>query len=249
MGWKTSLILIENKEITNNDIEILRVLGKSDYKFDKEITLEECIYPNDKSINIGYYNGNIIISDDYQLTTNSLERANNLNLTEYEKKLIELFPTSEIVTVACHSSINYHGYSLIENGVKRRLKVISSEDQKVEFGDKIKEEIKIYERSYSKNNQNFWKDDIASNDDLTEDQLMEDFTFGIAKRRLGVLLDHSDGNELMEQVTFKKYKRLNKDEEVEESTKANKKPKWIIYGLIALIIILWQILKRTVFDN
>lgn len=34
---------------------------------------------------------------------------------------------------------------------------------------------------------------------------MEDFTFGIANRRLGVYLDQIEGEELMEKIQFKKY--------------------------------------------
>ncbi|WP_298895714.1 hypothetical protein [uncultured Psychroserpens sp.] len=249
MGWKSSLIIIENKENFADESAILKAIGKSEYEFDRESTLDECIYPNDKSINIGYFNGNIIICDDYQLTTNSLERADELILTKEEQKLVDLFPTSEIVTVACHSAVNYHGYSLIESGVKKRLKIITSDTPRIEFGERIEEEIKIYQKSYSKDNQNFWKDDYDPEEDLTEDQLMEDFTFGVAKRRLGVLLDHSDGDELMEQIIFKKFKNPNQTSEVTESIKVEKKAKWIKYGIIILILIIWQILKRTVFKN
>ena len=249
MGWKSSLIIIENKENFTDENEILNALGKSDYEFDRELTLDECIYPNDKSINIGYFNGNIIISDDYQITTNSLERADKLNLTKEEKNLVKLLPTSEIVTVACHSAVNYHGYSVIENGIKKRLKIISSDEPKIEFGERIKEENKIYERSYSKENKNFWKDETDPEEDFTEDQLMEDFTFGVAKRRLGVLLDHSDGNELMEKTIFKKFKSPNQTSKVEESIETGKKAKWIKYAIVIVILIIWQILKRTVFKN
>ena len=249
MGWKSSLIIIENKDNFTDESEILKALGKSEYEFDRELTLDECIYPNDKSINIGYYNGNIIISDDYQLTKSSLERADNLNLTKEEKKLVELFPTSEIVTVACHSAVNYHGYSLIENGTKKRLKIISSDEPKIEFGERIWEENEIYDNSYLKDDQNLWKDNDDPEEDFTEDQLMEDFTFGIAKRRLGVLLDHSDGDEIMEKIPFKKFKSPNQTSEVKESINASKKPKWMKYGIIILILIIWQILKRTVFKN
>ncbi|NQX85593.1 MAG: hypothetical protein HRT67_06770 [Flavobacteriaceae bacterium] len=249
MGWKSSLIIIENKEDFTDESEILKALGKSEYEFDEELTLDECIYTNDKSINIGYYNGNIIISDDYQLTTNSLEIADKLKMTEEENRLVELFPTSEIVTVACHSAVNYHGYSVIENGIKKRLKIISSDEPRIEFGERIKEENEIYDKSYSKGNQNFWKDNDDPEKYFIEDQLMEDFTFGIAKRRLGVLLDHPEGDEIMEQVTFRKYKNPTQTSEVEESIKSNNKAKWIKYGIIILILIVWQILKRTAFKN
>jgi hypothetical protein len=243
MGWKSSLIIIESRENFLGENEILKAIGKSKYKFDRELTLDECIYPNDKSISIGYYNGNIIISDDYQLTTNSLERADGLNLTKEEKQLVKIFPTSEIITIACHSAVNYHGYSLIKNGIKRRLKIISSDEPRIEFGERIEEENVIYKKSYLKDNQNFWKDDHDSEVDFTEDQLMERFTFRIAKRRFGVLLDHSNGTELMEQITFKKFKNPN------QVSKEEKKTKWIKYGVIILILLIWQILKRTVFNN
>jgi hypothetical protein len=246
MGWKSSLIIIENKEGFTDENEILKAIGKSDYKFDQETTLDDCIYPNDKSINIGHYNGNIIISDDYQITTNSLERADELDLTEEEKKLVELFPDSEIINVACHSAVNYHGYSVINNGIKERLKVISSDTPKIEFGERTEEENKIYSNSYQKDGQNYWKDE-DDDEDFSEDQLMEDFTFGIAKRRLGVLLDHSDGEELMESVQFKKYISTNSKTEIAQSENTGKKAKWIKYGIIVLVLIIWQILKRTVF--
>jgi len=248
MGWKTSLIIIENKDNFKDEPAILKAIGKSGYEFDRELTLEECIYPNDESINIGYHDGNIIISDDFQITTNSLERAKDLSLTKDEKKLIGLFPNSEILTVACHSVINYHGYSLIKNGTKERLKTISSDKPRIEFGERITEENKIYKKSYLKDNQNFWKDDDDPEENFTEDQLMEDFTFGVAKRRLGIILHLADIDE-MERIKLKRYKNPNKLSEMEESIKVDKIAKWVKYGIIVLILIIWQILKRTIFKN
>ena len=148
-----------------------------------------------------------IRSSSSYLSSSISEKADKLDLTKEEKNLVELFPESEIINVACHSAVNYHGYSIIKNGKKRRLKVISSDTPKIEFGDRIEEEDKIYSTSYQKDGQNYWKDE-DDDEDFAEDQLMEDFTFGIAKRRLGVLLDHSDGEELMESVQFKKWSLL-----------------------------------------
>ncbi len=45
--------------------------------------------------------------------------------------------------------------------------------------------IKSMKGLIQRNNKNFWKDETDP-----EDQLMEDFTFGVAKRRLGVLLNY-----------------------------------------------------------
>ncbi len=205
MGWKVSMIIIENPDNFDDDTSFLKAIGKSNFKFQEEITLEECIYPRDKSISIGRYNGNIIISEDYQITTKTLEKADNLNLTIEEENLCKMFPNSEIVTVACHSVVNYHGYSLIKNGQKLRLKVVSSDTPLIEFGLKLKEEEKLYSTSYQKEGANFWKDETDPSEEYSEDQLMEDFTFGIANRRLGVYLDQIEGDELMEKVRFNKY--------------------------------------------
>jgi len=199
------MIIIENPDNFDDEITILKAIGKSNFKFKEETTLDECIYPRDKSISIGRYNGNIIIIEDYQITTKTLEKADNLNLTAEEENLCKIFPNSEIVTIACHSVVNYHGYSLIKNGQKLRLKVISSDTPLIEFGQKLKEEEKLYSTSYQKEGANFWKDESDPNEVFSEDQLMEDFTFGIANRRLGVHLDQIEGEELMEKVRFNKY--------------------------------------------
>ena len=75
----------------------------------------------------------------------------------------------------------------------------------VEFGQRISEEEKIYSKSYQRDGANFWKDETDPEDEFTENQLMEDFAFGIANRRLGVFIDQAESFELMEKVTFKKY--------------------------------------------
>ena len=232
MGWKTSLIIIENPKNLRDDQAILKAIDSADFKFDRELTLDDCLYPKDGSISIGYYNGNIIISDDYQITNDSLDRAKTLELTKQEKGLTTLFPASGIVSVACHSVVNYHAYSLIEKGQKVRLKTISSDNPIKEFGQRTPEENAIYTSSFQKDGKTYWKDETDPDDHYTEDQLMEQFTFEFAKRRLGVMIDHSEGDELRE-VTFKKYKK-------------RKTSKWLKYGLIVLAFVAWQILKRTV---
>lgn len=209
MGWKTSLIIIENPDGVKDEFKILEAIGKEKYRFEKKILFKDCLYPKDKSISIGYYNGNIIISDDYQITNQILENANGLYLTKEEKLLCGLFPRSEIVTIACHSVVNYHGYSLIQNSEKKRLKTISTDASLVEFGQRTTEETKVYDLSYQRDGKNFWTDKSDPNIEYSEDQLMEDFVFGIAQRRLGVYIDQSEGDELRETVSFNKYIRPN----------------------------------------
>jgi hypothetical protein len=249
MGWKCSLIIIESIDNFKDDAAILNAIGKSNYQFERNCIFDECIYPMDESINIGYYNGNVIISDDYQLTNISLERAQNLNLVAHEKQLITLFPKSEILTVACHSGVNYHGYSLIESGVKTRLKTISSSDYKKEFGRLLNEELEIYKSARQQDGVYSWTyDDDA--EDYEEDQLMEDFTFKIAARRLGIALDNYDeSEELLERIVFRKYIKSKDTISIEDKEAHAKKITWIKYAIIISVILIWQILKRTVFSK
>ncbi len=249
MGWKASLIIIESRNNFSDEKAILKALGKEEFEFSSETTLEECVYPNDNSINIGSYNGNIVICDDYQITNGSLERAKSLALTKEEKRLVELFPDSEIVMVACHSGVNYHGYSLIQNGKKIRLKTVTSDDALKEFGERTIEEEHIYNDSYKKHGKNYWKDESDPESEYSEDQLMSEFTFGFAKRRLGVVIDHTEGDELMSNTPFKKFVKPNTPTKIKIDSTKKKNYKWLPYIMILALLIIWQVLKRTVLKN
>lgn len=205
MGWKVSLIIIENTNEFKDDLAILQAIDRNDYVFKEEVIFEDCIHPRDKSINIGYYNNNIIIADGFQLTNQFLHSTNNSDLASKEKALCKLFPTAEIISVACHSVVNYHAYSLIQSGKRVRLKSISTDDPFIEFGARTIEEELIYNKSIRKEGANFWKDASDPNYEYTEDELMEEFAFGFAARRLGVYLD-DNADELMDTL-FRKYKK------------------------------------------
>jgi hypothetical protein len=219
MGFKASMIIVRQPS-TIGDEELLKKLGFTEVTFSGDTTFEECMYPNDKSINIGHYNDCLIISDDFQLTT-SLELSKSPQLlSDYEKILTNIYPDTEILTVACHSAVNYHLYSLIKNGQKLRFKKVVYGEPSVEFGDRIEEEEKVYAYSKIVDSQlmfrSTYKDDEVY--DNTEDQMMEDFAFGVAKRHLGVMISTSEDEELMFQTIFKKYiasKRAEKKKEIQ----------------------------------
>lgn len=230
MGWNTSLIIIENKENYSNEMELLKSLGFDDFEQIKNTTFDEILNPNDNQIGIGYYDGNLIICDGYLLTTKSLEDSKNLSLAEYEQTLVKIFPKSEIVTVSCVSSVNFHGYSLIQNGEKKRLKYVA-EEMKQEFGIRFEEENEIYKNSIEKDGNLLWKDESDEDDFFTEDQLMEDFTFKVAKRRLGVQIDTEEGDELFENTEFKVFqkKKLSKTTTKETDRSNENNGKWKKY--------------------
>jgi hypothetical protein len=207
MGFKSSIIIVKQPSATIGDEELLKKIGFVGVTFSGDTTFEECMYPNDKSVNIGHYNDCLIISDDYQLTT-SLEVSKSPQLlSDYEKVLTNLYPDTEILTVACHSAVNYHLYSLIKNGQKLRFKKVVHGEPLIEFGDRIEEEEKVYAYSKVIGGQRMFRSTYRDDEvyDNTEDQMMEDFTFGVAKRHLGVMISTSEDEELMFETPFKKY--------------------------------------------
>lgn len=94
---------------------------------------------------------------------------------------------------------------------------------KQEYGNHFEEEIEIYKNSYEEDGKLLWKDENDEDDFFTEDQLMEDFTFKIAKRRLGVQIDMEDGEDLFENTEFKVFqlnsstKNITKESEKTET--------------------------------
>ncbi len=212
MGFKASFIIVENAENQQDETTILNALGFPDFEYDSEVFFEECMYPRDKGIYIGYYRGNLIVCHE-----DLPSRFFASRVVGSEKQLTALFPDREIMAVMCHSVVNYHGYALSKNGVKLRTKQIDSESPIQEFGERLEEENDIYATSAKdENGANFWKNYNGQNWDCTEDQLMEDFTFGVAKRLLGVKISTSEDEELSFETPFRKF--VKKEKPVEAVT-------------------------------
>lgn len=235
MGFKASMIMIQQPSAAITDAELLEKLGFDNFSFSGDITFEVCMYPNDKSINIGHYNDCLIIADDYQLT-DALDLSETPNLlSDFEKILTNLSPGSEILSVACHSGVNYHLYSLVKDGQKLRFKKVVHGEPTIDYGDKIKEEESVYANSKLIGGQRMFKSMYNSDEvyDNTEDQMMEEFAFGVAKRHLGVMiLSPIESEELLFNTSFKKYvvrKVTIKKEEIQEApiTKEHKKESWL----------------------
>lgn len=227
MGYKASIITIKDPSTEISNVELLNKLGLNNFVYEKETSFEECMYPSDKSINIGRFNDCLIICDDYQLTTSIEMTKNPEALGEYEKVLSEIFQGCEILTVACHSVVNYHMYSLVVDGEKLRYKKVVSGDPIVEYGDIIFEEEEIYASSKMINGVPMFKSKYDEEEvyDYTEDQLMEEFTFGVAKRHLGVMISTGEEDEL-DEVVFKKYVKKKEVKNEQPVREQEKKRSW-----------------------
>jgi hypothetical protein len=209
MGIKCSMITISQPGAVN-ERALLDSLGFTDYSFVEDTTLEECMYPRDKSINIGYFNNHLVICDDFQCTE-ALDQLRRMEtLTDYEQVLTSLFPQSEILTTVCHSVVNYHAYALVRSSKRLRFKSISGDIPVTSYGELLAEEVPIYTQSSMTGERLLFRSSFGTPDrpyEFTEDQMMEDFAFGVAKRHLGVEIGDDD-EVLMFNTTFKKYKRV-----------------------------------------
>lgn len=201
MGFKTSLVIIQNPDSFSNEKELLKTLALSNYKYTEDTTFDQCMYPRDESINIGYYNNCIIIADDYLLTDQFIAQK----VHPVERHLMALFPKSEILSVMCHSVVNAHGYVLLKNKRKVRAKLLIDGTMRFNKGKLIDEEEPIYARSVMRDGERIWPQSDNPEDYYLEEQLMEEFTFGVAARLLGKRID-SAGDTFWD-LPFRKYKK------------------------------------------
>lgn len=206
MGYKISMISVKQPASLIREEDLLLHLGFKSLVLSGSTTLDACMYPLDKSVNIGVYNSCILICDDYQLTNKLETPVRPEVLSDYEKILSALYPGSEILTVACHSVVNYHMYSLVKDGKKIRFKTVSSDGPVQSYGEELEEEKEIYAQSTIINGERLFRDPRFTDQfEYHEDELMEDFTFKVAARHLGVDISMASGEELLSETLFKKY--------------------------------------------
>ncbi|RXK60645.1 hypothetical protein ESA94_09280 [Lacibacter luteus] len=223
MGWKGSMIIIQDPGNVRDDKKLLSALGLDNYTFSEETLLDECLYPDDNSINIGYFNNTIIICDGFQIIDDFIN-----DVTTYkERQLISIYPESEILSIAFLSTTNFHGYSLIDKGHKVRVKAIDADNGKIlDGGEFLSEEIVLYNKGFVDGNTMYWSYEDLPDDKFEENQLLEDFSFEVAKRLLGVRIDADEGDQLLFETPFKKYLPSN---QLVSSNISSMRGKWTGY--------------------
>lgn len=198
------MIIVEKPVPDIGDEQLLAELGFPNCAAMGTDHLVNCMYPRDKSFGIGRYNGRLIITEDHRFTE-KLERAKVPGaLGAHEQTLTRLFPGSEVLSVACHSTSNYAMHSLVKDGVKLRYRSVDCDGKGGVHGAPLAEEEPIYARSKVIDGVRMFRGEEADGPyEYTEDQLMEDFTFEVAKRYLGVRLDR---DEAVNDVELRRYR-------------------------------------------
>lgn len=132
------LYLIIISHVINVNIENTKTnFGLDDLKAIGELRLYEAQSISD-SCCIGIYNDNLLI-----VSPDRVFDFYDTNISVFEKRLCESFPKSEIAVLTLNSVVNLYGYTLIENGLRKRTKSGADGDVYIDFGDKIKEEYDI----------------------------------------------------------------------------------------------------------
>lgn len=207
MGWKASMLIAQNTSGIKTAEEIVQKLDGNYYELAGETALDACINPRDESIYIGLYKDNLIVTLDAEYILMSIIDGGG----GIENTLHELCPGGEVMGVFCQSTTNMHGYFLNKDGDRVRHKIISFDGPRMESGERFEEELEIYKDvKKDENGVDYWQFGDENSSRFEENQLMENFTFGVAKRLLGVKLDTSEGDDLMFQVKFKKFVKAEK---------------------------------------
>lgn len=236
MGYRTSLISVNNINNDINELELLKVIGFENVTYLNEITFEEADVYEENVVCIGYYNNCVIILDGYRLTDKVLMKEKLNTMAFYEKSLSDQFPQSEILSIACNSANNFHMYSLVKDKKKVRVKMIATSYPMLEFGDCLEEEVMLYENSKISEGCRLFRLNADSDYKFTEDQFMENFVFGVAKRHLGVIISSGDDEQFYFDTPFKKYLIKTQEDGGEnrrfkKSKKTKKNEVEIIYSL------------------
>lgn len=244
MGWKSSTIIINSdKEV--NELELLNNLGFGNVKKIEKEPFEVAINPDDGKIYIGKYKDNLLICVQ-KLPMTFL----NETVSEGEKVLSKYFPDTEICSIILHSAVNLWGYSVSKNNQKIRVRAGSSDEGTiVEFGEPLEQEVNLLSKSkiHESGRRIYYFDDFPE-DSFEEDQVGENFVFELASKYLGQNLDVAD--DLLFETELKGYEYKNFKIEQKVQTNQEVKPnKWLKYIILIAVIVIWQILKRTVFNN
>lgn len=185
MGWKASFIVIHQPGAA--DIEqLLPALGYRHLTPIAEQPFEAVINPDDGQVYIGRAGDNIIIcSPDIPV------RVFEQKGSHAEQELSRLFPGSEIAFILLHSAVNLWGYMVTKGGQRLRTRAGSSDDGTfTDQGEPLPEELGLL--SESRITDTGARVYGQGEDEMTEDQMGEEFVFFICQRYFGERLDFAD---------------------------------------------------------
>ena len=78
MGWKASMLIVQNTSGLKTAEEIVQKIDNNYYELAGEVTLEQGINPHDESIYIGFHHDNIVLTMDAEYILMSITDGEGL---------------------------------------------------------------------------------------------------------------------------------------------------------------------------
>lgn len=186
MSWKIYLIIISNASNISTS-EVPQKIGLGNLKPTIEISMGEAQYEN--GISIGKYGDKIfIVSQTYVF------KFYDKTPSEFEKRLCESFPNSEIAVLTLNGTVDLYGYNIIKNSKRLRVKSGADLDLYIDFGDKLPEELAISnEKIFSDDELKDIKNDLSTKEfqKLLDQEISIRTTFRLTKRYFGKQVDEA----------------------------------------------------------
>jgi hypothetical protein len=189
MGWKIFLIIITNAANVETT-EVPQKIGFDQLKPSKEIKLQEAQY--EQGISVGKHEDKIfIVSRGYVF-----DFFNKLP-SELEKRVTTAFPNSEIAALAIYSVSDVYGYSIIQNGVRQRVKAGADLEVDIDYGNKLQEENDVAkEKLFDKEHLEEMKKDYSKEElqKVIDQEISFRTIFRLSKRYFGSEFDRTDSD-------------------------------------------------------
>lgn len=134
MSWKLYLIIISNANNINTT-DVPQKIGLDSVKATK-ISIHEAQYA--KGTSIGKYGDKIFI-----VSQDLVFKFYDKTASDFEKKICEAFPNSEIAILTLNGTVDLYGYNIIKNGKRQRVKSGADLDLYVDYGEQLPEEISL----------------------------------------------------------------------------------------------------------
>ena len=135
MSWKIYLIIINNAANINT-ADIPQKIGLDNVKPTKEISIHEAQYA--KGTSIGKFGDKIFI-----VSQDLVFKFYDKTPSDFEKKICEACPNSEIAILTLNGTVDLYGYNIIKNGKRQRVKSGADLDLYIDYGEQLPEEISI----------------------------------------------------------------------------------------------------------
>ena len=189
MGWKADAVLIRPATLEIPASRLLTELGCENLSTLGEMAYDQVIWPNQGTIWVGAIRDCVIIS-----ARGVAERFIEALPSAFADTLLRRFPQSEVAAVTLHSVVNLWGFALYRGGRPIRRKAGSADQGTFEdFGNSIPEEQDLLSKSaLDAKSRRIYRLPEFPNEDLSEDQVGEEYVFKVYERLTGERPDIGD---------------------------------------------------------